>query len=68
MTARLPVRLSPRPVAALRRRVRSSAVAGHVRSSVRAAFWPTSIGSGVVVALVVLTWLQSLTPITGGIR
>ena len=68
MTGRLPVRLSPRPVRALGRRLASSPLAGHLRSSARAAFWPASIGSGLVLALVVLAYLQSLTPTTGGIR
>ena len=47
-----------------RRRFLTSPFVAHLRSSARAAFWPASIGCGVVLALVVLVQLQALTPVT----
>jgi hypothetical protein len=55
------------PRARLRRRwhrVLTSPAARHLRASGRGAFWPLAIGSGVVLALVVLAQLQALTPTT----
>lgn len=52
----------------LARRMARSRFADDVRASVDAAFWPAVICSGVLLALVALTYLQSLTPVTGGIR
>lgn len=56
------------PARRLARRIARSPFADHVRASVDAAFWPAVICSGVLLALTVLTYLQSLTPVTGGIR
>ena len=50
------------------RRLFRSPLARHVRAAAAATFWPAWISAGVVLALLVLTYVQSLTPITGAIK
>jgi hypothetical protein len=61
----VPTRYVRRP---LLTRVRTSPAAEHLRAATRSTFWPLAISSGVILALVLLTYVQALTPITGAIR
>lgn len=54
-----PTRYVHRP---LLTRVRTSPAAEHLRAATRAAFWPTAIGAGVILAFVVLAALQNVAP------
>jgi len=45
-------------------RLSTSPAASHLRAATRSAFWPLAISSGVILALVLLTYVQALAPVT----
>lgn len=45
--------------------VRDSGPVRHLWAATRSAFWPCSIGAGVILALLLIAHLQDLTPTTG---
>lgn len=44
------------------RRLLNSPAAAHVRAAVRSTFWPAVVGSSVLLAFVLLTYLQAVAP------